>query len=813
MASTASPAQIRVHSAPLMDHRNPRAAHLEVFEPGWGDERAARGNLYILIELIGSSPVGSHAVREMQATAELTYYSAGGPVSQVLKQAIADAHEVLRNMNRNSPDIDLQAGIICAAVVQGHLIIASAGPTVAFIASDQRLEQFPLDEERFSSNVGGETEPNIHTYRRVLNSGDALFLGESEWILQSDVRTIGGAVVSTTESNMQDVVLHLQEQGDNVPLLGLLLVFAEEELAEEQGDEETVGTPLPTAVGAAPPVRNVPGEEGAGQFGASRSQVGVSSPELPSAATMQHQLTVPVRPRPSGRDRWRTRAFRILDRPSRWFSGLMQGLLPERKEPQSEQSQEYESEESAPSPQPAPSLQLEPSPQPAPSPQPMPSPQPAPPDPVVPIQEAPPLQTSESPAEASAEERIQLPALPGYAPPAPSMGNRRRLIIAIAILIPLLTSAVVGAAFLREGSINQEEGLQLVELADSKLLEVQQALAVDDKTTARASLSEAQRYLDEAIVLIGVTDQIQELSEVIATELQELLQTRALYSLDVPLLEYSADAEPQRIVVSNQDIYVLDSGQQAVSHYRANSERTMLEEDNGAILKEGDTVPGGMTVGRLVDIAWQPRISGFEDKASLLILDRNNNVFRYNRLDGATHLVLREQSSLGSVGQLGIYNGRLYLADERSDQIFRYTPAGLAYDDPPTEWFDEQVQGDLAGLIAMGIDGDIWLLSEDGTLLRFREGQQLPFSLERIPGLGGLLVDFAMAEHADGMLFLADATDERILVYDKEGRYIQQFVDAEDLALAGLRGLFLDEVSDILYILTKTGLYAHPLPR
>ena len=138
---------------------------------------------------------------------------------------------------------------------------------------------------------------------------------------------------------------------------------------------------------------------------------------------------------------------------------------------------------------------------------------------------------------------------------------------------------------MREGSINQEEGLQLVQLADSQLLQVQQALAVDDKTTARASLSEAQRYLDEAIVLIGVTDQIQELSEVITTELQELLQVRALYSLDVPLLEYATDAEPHRIVVSDQDIYMLDSGRQSIAHYRTNPERTLLEEDNGAILK------------------------------------------------------------------------------------------------------------------------------------------------------------------------------------------------------------------------------------
>ena len=767
-----------------MDHRNPRAAHLEVIEPGWGDERSARGNLYILVELIGSSPVGSHAVREMQATIELTYYSAGGPVSQVLKQAIADAHDILRKMNRNSPDIALQAGIICAAIVQGHLVVASAGPTVAFVSTKQRLDQFPQDEERYSGTIGGETEPNVHTYRHILGGGDVLFIGESEWTLQSDVRTIGGAVVSTSVGNMQDIVAHLQSQGDSVPLLGMLLVYAD----EEGGEEEASGSPLPTAVGAAPPVHNVPGEESSRDAIPLRDRLAGSTPELPSAATMQHQLAVPSRPPKKERGQWRGRVSRLMDGPSRWFSNLLQGLLPERRARHSGPPEQPDIEGPAPEPAPIPR------------------------EPYVPVSEAVPEPSVVAPEQAQSEERLQLPAVPGYAPPAPSQGNRRRIIIAIAILIPLLTSAVVGAAFLREGSINQEEGLQLVELADGKLLEVQQALEVEDRATARASLSEAQRYLDEAIVLIGVTDQIQELSEVIATELQDLLQVRALYSLDVPLLSYAVDAEPQRIVVSNQDIYVFDSGSQSISHYRTNSERTLLEEDNGAILKEGDTV-SGVTVGRLVDIAWQPRISGFADKASLLVLDRNNNVFRYNRLDGATHLVLREQGSLGSVGQLGIYNGRLYLADERADQIFRYSPAGLAYDDPPAAWFDEQVRGDLAGLIAMAIDGDIWLLSEDGTLLRFREGQQLPFSLERIPGLGGLLVDFAMAEHADGMLYLADATDERILVFDKKGRYIQQFVDAEDMALAGLRGLFLDEVTDILYILTKSGLYAHPLPR
>ncbi|RME58982.1 MAG: hypothetical protein D6790_11200 [Caldilineae bacterium] len=65
----------------------------------------------------------------------------------------------------------------------------------------------------------------------------------------------------------------------------------------------------------------------------------------------------------------------------------------------------------------------------------------------------------------------------------------------------------------------------------------------------------------------------------------------------------------------------------------------------------------------------------------------------------------------------------------------------------------------------------------------------------------------------DGRIYLADASQERILVYDKQGAYVEQLRDAEGAALGGLRSIYLDEANDTLFILTLTSLYAHPLPR
>jgi hypothetical protein len=401
---------------------------------------------------------------------------------------------------------------------------------------------------------------------------------------------------------------------------------------------------------------------------------------------------------------------------------------------------------------------------------------------------------------------------PTFTPPERTRGGKARLFVLLGLLIPLLAFTSVGAVYLQQGASNQADGIKLIELAEGQLLKAQQALSVGDKSAARAALGDSQRYLDEAVALIGFNERIRGLSEEIQTELQGLLQVRSLYSLDFPLVQFTSDADPHRVVVFDQDIYVLDTGRQVVEAFRTDPTRTVVQENHGAILREGDVVEG-VTVGRLIDIAWQPRIPGFADKASLLILDRNNNIFRYNHVDEATYLRLASADKIKSVTHVESYGGRLYAADERENQIWRFSPAGLGYDQPPEPWFGPQVQASLSGIVATAIDGDIWMLMEDGTILRYRQGQQLPFSLDNSPGFTGRVVDMAVGTAVDDKIYLADSSQDRIFVFDKSGNYVEQFQAAERNALRGLRGLYIDNVTGTLFILTQSSLYSQSLPK
>jgi len=86
------------------------------------------------------------------------------------------------------------------------------------------------------------------------------------------------------------------------------------------------------------------------------------------------------------------------------------------------------------------------------------------------------------------------------------------------------------------------------------------------------------------------------------------------------------------------------------------------------------------------------------------------------------------QADGGSAVKGKTYMGRLVVADEGANQIYRYNPG--QYGEPPANWFGEDTLVNLAGAISMEIDGDIWILLDKGSIVRYQDGEQVPFALD-----------------------------------------------------------------------------------
>jgi hypothetical protein len=112
----------------------------------------------------------------------------------------------------------------------------------------------------------------------------------------------------------------------------------------------------------------------------------------------------------------------------------------------------------------------------------------------------------------------------------------------------------------------------------------------------------------------------------------------------------------------------------------------------------------------------------------------------------------------------------------------------------------------------MSIDGDIWLLFNDGSITRYQQGVQVAFELDNSVPQVAAPMDLVVDKQADSHLYLADRAQERILVFDKEGTYQRQYQAVEGHLLQGLSAIFMDEATSSMYLLTQSALYYHPLP-
>jgi len=402
--------------------------------------------------------------------------------------------------------------------------------------------------------------------------------------------------------------------------------------------------------------------------------------------------------------------------------------------------------------------------------------------------------------------------LPPFSPPEPASGSRARLYTLTAVLLLTLVPLLVYILTQQQGSPSIAEADNLMAWAENRLVSAQGVYAdgSGDQVQARTLLTEAENFLNRSVAITGRNDESVKLAADIQREFQDVLQVVPLYQLAEPLVTFPSNALPDRLFVDDQSIYVLDIGRNMVLHYRTDTSGEYIADSEGeVVLRQGSDVDN-ISVGRLADVGWQPLVPGVEDKANLLILDRNNNVFRYNEIEGTSRIDFGTVNALQISNRLAVYGGNIYIGDEGRSQIYRYRP-GLY--NLPEGWFAPQSGINLVGLLSIKIDGDIWLLFNNGQLLRYNQGQQKPFTLDDSIGLPEEPVDMYIGGQETSLIYIADAANERIMVFDKNGSYLRQLKAAEGNPLRGLRGIYADEVAGNLYILTQSALYQHPLMR
>jgi hypothetical protein len=232
---------------------------------------------------------------------------------------------------------------------------------------------------------------------------------------------------------------------------------------------------------------------------------------------------------------------------------------------------------------------------------------------------------------------------------------------------------------------------------------------------------------------------------------------------------------------------------------------TVLDKSRGVVLgveeesKKGKLLAGG-------EIMQGAKFLASSGGKAVVLADRGLVGVFYN--DRTAELLIETDEAWKNPTGLGMFGGNVYVLDSETSEIWRY-PGYEGGIGSGTRWLGPGVAPNLSEISGVAVDGDIWIsLSDD--VMRFRRGAVLNYFFD------GLLDPFAKIEAIytqaeSDKVYVLDRDNQRVVVLDKEGKYLNQYVWEGIKAVTDMVVVEKDEGGGIILLLSGASIYEIPL--
>ena len=304
------------------------------------------------------------------------------------------------------------------------------------------------------------------------------------------------------------------------------------------------------------------------------------------------------------------------------------------------------------------------------------------------------------------------------------------------------------------------------------------SLIYNNTTQARTLLSEAQALLSS---MSADSDQHREEINRLQNEINaNLFALRGATSVEPKIL---GNLETSEAGSQWQDAFIFDGSIYAIT----NQANLWNYSELNSILNKIELTKG--TSGNPVHAT--------AVKAGFLFLDGAKHLGRTNLTTKTMNPVVSGVEKLLSAEDLAVYNDNLYVLTSQAQQIIKMRPQGDGFE-AGTAWITAR-NSDITKATAMAVDGDIYLIVGNN-VVKFSSGHEGALTLAPVdPALTkptGIWTSFESKYP-----YLLEPEQNRVIVYDKQGKLIAQYLS--DGFRAG-RELLVREDKKEITVITDT---------
>lgn len=377
--------------------------------------------------------------------------------------------------------------------------------------------------------------------------------------------------------------------------------------------------------------------------------------------------------------------------------------------------------------------------------------------------------------------------------------NMLMLVVAI-IVIPVIVALLVTTAY-AQYHLQAEAETHLGEAQNAVTLAQQAITGSETRKYYVQAVSEAQLALQGA----PNNEQVKQVLEQAQTELDKIDNVTRV--LPAPLWDFKSPG-PLHLAAQGTSLYTADRSSGRISRMILMVSGDKLETNPETLLNPGVAVDGKLP-GALIDIVAME--STANRQASDIIIPHTGGLLDFNLSFGMKTLDFGSNVLAQNTRRVRSYEGNLYVLDTDKNQIWRYKPSGEGYPNLPEAYLAPSLRLPPQAT-DMAIDGDVYVTTLNGQILKYTEGQTGTFQIKGLgepPRQPSLVTVDANAQ--DSSVYVVDQATSRILQFRPDGLFVRQF-RADGPAFVNIQDLAVDEQNDRLYVISAGVLYTALLP-